>query len=309
VFDGTDLWRAHYATGIYKVNPTTGAAVLFTPTYTPPGGTATPATDIVGITKIGATFWITRWDDVNKSVGTWNPGTNVYTPRFVTTTNPGGLAYDPISQILWVGRLGGSVDPYDMSSGEPTLIAGKGFQPLGPIANTIDGLEFVTEIPAPVVDQQQLEMGAQGWFIGTVPDGVTDQRVAQVVTAGASRFLTAVQIPADCHTNTPMTLEIQGVTEGGAPNGTVLSTRTGAVGPGTFALNTFVQVSLQSPLFVAAGTKFAIVMRANPPTEGSGNCAIRQGPGTEVYAGGNAFAGSGGAWGSIPDLPFKTIVR
>ena len=68
--------------------------------------------------------------------------TNTFTPRFTTPQNAGGLAWDPGKKVLWVGLGGGLVVPYHLN-GTPY---NAGFRPFGPIADTIDGLEFVRKI-------------------------------------------------------------------------------------------------------------------------------------------------------------------
>jgi hypothetical protein len=82
-------------------------------------------------------IWITKW--IPRQVGTWDPATNTFTPRFTTPNRAGGLAWDSAKKVLWVGLLGGTVVPYRLN-GTPY---NAGFQPFGPIGDTIDGLEFV----------------------------------------------------------------------------------------------------------------------------------------------------------------------
>jgi Concanavalin A-like lectin/glucanases superfamily/CARDB len=141
-FDGTTLYHAHYGSiesgSIDKIDLNTGQ-VLAGGHYDLPFGP-------VGITFVGSQIWISNWDA--KSVGTWDPLTNTYTPVFTVGSNAGGLAYDSANGILWVGRQGGCVEPYDLSgnvlgSGD-SACAGGGFQPFGDLGlETIDGLEFV----------------------------------------------------------------------------------------------------------------------------------------------------------------------
>jgi hypothetical protein len=129
VFDGTNLYHAHFSpfTGsIQRIDPTTGV-VLFT--Y--------PQNDVVGMALVGSEIWISKWQA--KAVGTWDPGSNTFTPVFGTASNAGGLAYDPNDDVLWVGREGGFVGPYDLTGAS----LGPEFQPFGPIPDTIDGLELV----------------------------------------------------------------------------------------------------------------------------------------------------------------------
>jgi Bacterial Ig-like domain (group 3) len=134
---GNVLWHANNSETtppsggeIDKLDPTTGAVI-----------TAYPLSDVAGMTFVGNTIWITQWSA--REVGTWDPGTNTFTMKFATPANAGGLAYDPVNGILWVGLQGGSVVPYDLNGNQQ----GPGFSPFGAITDTVDGLEFVSQIP------------------------------------------------------------------------------------------------------------------------------------------------------------------
>ncbi len=134
---GNVLWHANNSettppTGgeIDKLDPTTGALI-----------TAYPLSDVAGMTLVGNTIWITQWSA--QKVGTWNPSTNTFTMKFATPANAGGLAYDSVNGILWVGLQGGSVVPYDLNGNQQ----GPGFSPFGAITDTVDGLEFVSQTP------------------------------------------------------------------------------------------------------------------------------------------------------------------
>jgi hypothetical protein len=171
ILDGRFLYHAHHPSTIEKINAATGALVH---TYAQP--------NVVGMTFVtndnddeddnddghheGKKFarfdltqgvrlfdhgdnddegddrqiWITKWSA--RQVGTWDPATNIFTPRFTTPQNAGGLAWDPGKKVLWVGLGGGLVVPYHLN-GTPY---NAGFRPFGPIADTIDGLEFVRKI-------------------------------------------------------------------------------------------------------------------------------------------------------------------
>ena len=129
------LYHAHYSDVIEALNPTTGALIA---NYSQP--------DVVGMALVGSTLWISKWN--GRSVGTWNPATNTYTEMFSTDTaarnggqNTGALAYDPTNSILWIGFAGGDVVPYTLSG----VKLNAGFQPLGSIPDTIDGLTFLGE--------------------------------------------------------------------------------------------------------------------------------------------------------------------
>ena len=127
---GNVLWHANRSTEIEKLDPATGSVIA-----------AYPLTDVVGMTFVGNTIWITQWSA--HQVGTWDPTTNQFTVVFTTPANAGGLAYDPVNGILWVGLQGGSVVPYDLTGAQ----LGPGFSPFGAITDTVDGLEFVSQTP------------------------------------------------------------------------------------------------------------------------------------------------------------------
>jgi hypothetical protein len=94
-------------------------------------------------------LWITNW--AAQQVGTWNPGTNIFTPVFSVPDLAGALAYDPDSNIMWVGQAGGLVAPYSLTG---TLL-GAGFLPFGAISNTIDGLTFLGEGTQPPIPEPE----------------------------------------------------------------------------------------------------------------------------------------------------------
>jgi hypothetical protein len=138
---GKYIYHAHYPSAIEKLNRRTGALVQ---TYA--------QSDVVGMAMVtgGAAsskvlkrayssgqIWITHWGA--GQVGTWDPATNTFTPQFSTPAVAGGLAWDAGNSVLWVGLGGGSVIPYHLD-GTPY---NAGFQPFGPIGDTVDGLEFI----------------------------------------------------------------------------------------------------------------------------------------------------------------------
>jgi hypothetical protein len=159
IFDGRFLYHAHHAFTIEKIHARTGALIQ---TF--------PQLDVVGMTfvdeedddddddrdkfrRFASTaglawfhhdddrqIWITKWSA--RQVGTWDPATNTFTPRFTTPDLAGGLAWDSGRKVLWVGQRGGRVVPYRLN-GTPY---NAGFLPFGPIPDTIDGLEFVRKI-------------------------------------------------------------------------------------------------------------------------------------------------------------------
>jgi hypothetical protein len=112
------------------------------------------------------------------------------------------------------------------------------------------------------------------------------QSLAQTVTAGLTGTLTKVRMPVSCSVTAPtnpdldgLVVEIQGVTSGGIPNGTVLTSQKflAANLPGAFTLS-FSDLVFSSPIAISAGQKFAIVLKPSTTTAGD-NCFIASGPG------------------------------
>lgn len=128
VVAGANLYHAHFSTNIQLIEAATGMVL-----------TTFPQADVVGMARVGTEIWISKW--APRQVGRWDPLTNVFTPVFSTPTNAGGLAYDPEDDVLWVGREGGWVEPYDLAGN----LLGPGFQPFGDIPDTVDGLELVCQ--------------------------------------------------------------------------------------------------------------------------------------------------------------------
>ena len=127
-FSGGKLYHAHWSDNIQEIDPTTGAVIQ---TFSVP--------QVVGMALVGNQLWITNW--ASQLVGTWDPGSNVFTAIFGVPDLAGALAFDPSSNIMWVGQAGGLVAPYDLTG---TLL-GPGFKPFGDIPSTIDGLTFLGE--------------------------------------------------------------------------------------------------------------------------------------------------------------------
>lgn len=133
-FDGTFLWHAHFT------DTTSGQIRKLDPNNL--GGTAIDVFNlpfgVVGMTFAAGELWITDW--AGQEVGTWEP--NVFTPKFSTAFlgNAGGLAFDPIDNVLWVGTQGGDVTPFNLDG----VQLGPSFMPFGPINDTVDGLAFST---------------------------------------------------------------------------------------------------------------------------------------------------------------------
>ena len=128
IWTGSQLYHAQYGNGIQLIDLNTGT-ILSTQ--------AQP--NVVGMAYANGQIWISQWSA--QQVGTWDPATNVFTSVFNTPTDAGGLAFDPINAIMWVGLQGGSVVPYTLAG----VALNGGFQPFGQITDTIDGLAFLGE--------------------------------------------------------------------------------------------------------------------------------------------------------------------
>jgi len=134
-FSGGKLYHAHWADNIQQIDPVTGAVIQ---TFN--------ISQVVGMALVGNQLWITNW--AARQVGTWDPATNIFSPVFTVPDLAGALAFDPDSDILWVGQAGGLVAPYSLAG----VLLGPGFKPFGDISNTIDGLTFLgegTQVPEP----------------------------------------------------------------------------------------------------------------------------------------------------------------
>ena len=135
IWTGSKLYHAQYGNGIQLIDVSTGNVLS---TQSQP--------DVVGMAYVGGDIWISQWGA--REVGIWNPTTNTFTPEFSTPSNAGGLAYDAPDGIMWVGLEGGLVVPYTLAG----VALNGGFQPFGPLSDTIDGLAFLGEagtVPEP----------------------------------------------------------------------------------------------------------------------------------------------------------------
>lgn len=162
---------------------------------------------------------------------------------------------------------------------------------------------------APSLDQQQLLIdSSDGTF---AVGGSSEQKLAQVVTAGAAGYLNEVRMPLECSETATLTLEIhEASTE---PAGTVLASSTF---PGTSfppGEPQFRSIPLATPPFIAAETQFAFVASAR------GDCGLAPGPIGDPYTRGNGYFDArpnpAGVWVCIcrfanapQDLPFQTFV-
>jgi hypothetical protein len=165
------------------------------------------------------------------------------------------------------------------------------------------------------LDQQQpvIDISVGGIAVGSF----SQQKVAQVVTAGISGHLTEIRLPLVCGPISSLILQIQGVTNE-KPNGTVLGT---TIVPGSSLPSFFPgevtlrPLQLSQPIAVTQGHQFAIVLDAT----GEG-CGMFQGPVGDSYVGGNAYFDSRpnpvGMWVCMCefasarwDVPFQTLVE
>lgn len=163
-----------------------------------------------------------------------------------------------------------------------------------------------------VIDQQQpiVDIAVGSLAIG----GTSTQKLAQVVTAGMSGYLTEVRLPVACDAGSNLIVEIQEVTAG-APNGVVLTSQavSGTSLPPFFpSPPSFRGLVLSTPVSVTAGTQFAIVLRS------AGTCGVFGGPVGDSYVAGNLYFDAlpnPPGWlcacsfaGDRFDLPFQTLV-
>ena len=170
-------------------------------------------------------------------------------------------------------------------------------------------------LPIAIADQQQtvIDQSVGGFAVG----GFYDQRLAQVVTAGRTGLLTEVRASVSCQSDVTFIVEIQGVTDA-KPDGRVFS-RTlipGASLPSDPSAG-LRSLPLAAPVFVSAGTQFAIVLDATGPTLFD-YCGSFQGPPGDSYGGGQLYFDSRpnavGVWvcncefgpNYSWDLPFQT---
>jgi len=164
-----------------------------------------------------------------------------------------------------------------------------------------------TASAVPVVDQRQTAINTSFTF---AVGGGSNQKLAQVVTAGVSGTLTEVRFPVGCSTGSSLTVEIQGVSAG-IPNGVVLASQV-QTGLPIVVSTTFKSLTFSSPTSVTTGTQFAIVLSA------TGSCGVFPRPVGNPYVGGNAFfqalPNPPNQWNSLSigtgifDLPFQTVV-
>ena len=158
-------------------------------------------------------------------------------------------------------------------------------------------------LPA-TVDQQQLMRGASSGPLGGTN---SNQKLAQVVTAGLAGPLAEVRLPVSCTSGAAITVQIQGVTALGAPDGNILSSV--SVQPGMLPADGSLRaIRLTTPVNLALGMLFAIVA-IGPQTD---SCAITFGPPGDTYPAGKSFFDARpnppGWVENTGDLPFQTVM-
>lgn len=145
-----------------------------------------------------------------------------------------------------------------------------------------------------IFDQKQAVFDTTVGVLALSAVGVaSEQKLAQVVTAGITGTLDEVRMPVSCSSG-DLQVEIQGVNASGVPNGVVLASETfsaaemptfagGSYGGNVVFLRPF---NFSSPTAFNAGDQFAIVLEA----VAGGSCALYQGPATgDSYPGGKSF--------------------
>jgi hypothetical protein len=177
---------------------------------------------------------------------------------------------------------------------------------------------------APILDQEQPQFFTLFERGGIALGGNSEQKLAQVVTAGITGDLVKVATVLACSASSPspfnVVLEIRGVTTDGSgrrvPDNLVV--KTSQVIPDTefpVAPNIdFVEVTLAVPVSVVVGDEFAIVWTAPSTTF----CVTAQTPSGDLYGGGDGYFDSRpnvpGVWvplslSGFNDLAFKTFVE
>ena len=162
------------------------------------------------------------------------------------------------------------------------------------------------------LDQSQPLIDAE---ISIAIGGGTGQKLAQIITAGASGSLTAVGLPLAGTGN--LIVQIQGV-NGSSPNGTAMLSQTfnGAEFPDFYTDPTGFRILVFShPISIQAGNRFALVLSV--PSSGTGENAFGLISGPK----GNPYLRGDGAYAELPnlnnwmplglqyDIPFQTFVQ
>ena len=133
--------------------------------------------------------------------------------------------------------------------------------------------------------------------------GSGGRKFAQVVTAGANGNLTAFGLTTpSCSSSGPVTVEIQGLSTNGTPDGITIASGT--------AITDFNVIALSPTVPMTIDQRFAAVISS--PT----SCDIQNAPATfDGYAVGDALSNAGGGWLLLKDtdgrydLPFRTLIQ
>ena len=165
------------------------------------------------------------------------------------------------------------------------------------------------DIVGTVVDQQQPTIEDPIPSVIAIGGG-SDQKLAQVVTAGLAGTLGEVRLPVSCSAD--LIVQIQGVNMAGEPNGVVLAEETilaASLPPFPPGVGSLRPLAFSDPAYLSAGQQFAIVVNS------LGSCSILPSPSGDTYTAGDAFFDSRpnpvGVWvplGATADLPFQTVV-
>ena len=162
----------------------------------------------------------------------------------------------------------------------------------------------------PMIDQEQVNVDTGSTY---AVGGASEQKLAQVFTAGLSGKLTYVTVPVTCDPAATLTVTIE-KTSGGVPIGSVLALETiaGSNFPTIVPSPAvgFRIVRFSNPPAVTAGTSYAVVLEA-----GKDSCGLYHGPAGDTYGGGAAFFDARPnppGWVAITpvlDLAFQTFVE
>ncbi|MGZ8812353.1 MAG: hypothetical protein ACXW29_14535 [Thermoanaerobaculia bacterium] len=159
----------------------------------------------------------------------------------------------------------------------------------------------------PIIDQEQAVLSTTVLAVG----GSSEEKLAQVFTAGRSGYLTRVTVPIGCTTGAIFNAAIEEA-GGGAPSGFIVASETipGAAFPppvGSFRIIEFCK-----PAFIVKGKQYALTLQVLNPTTDS--CGVVVGPAGDSYTGGvgyfDALPNPPGWIANIPevDLAFQTYV-
>ena len=171
-------------------------------------------------------------------------------------------------------------------------------------------LAGVVVLAATTIDQEQVNVDTSSTLaIG----GASEQKLAQVFTAGRTGQLTHVTIPVACESAATLTVNIEKAT-GGVPTGSVLAQEflAGSTVPTIVPSPAvgFRIVQFNNPAYVFAGVQYAVTLKAS-----GDSCGLYHGPAGDSYAGGVAYFDARpnppGWLAMIPvfDLAFQTFVE